>query len=300
MISVCIPVYNFDIRAMVSRIHAMGTKSKVEFEILVIDDASSDTSIQTRNAEIQVAANIRYKALQKNNGRNLIKFQLAHDAAYDHLLFLDADSEFRDELFFSRYLQADWRTHLIVGGRTYSENKPQPDQLLHWVYGRQREQRNAKARTVYPYRSFLACNFLISKPHIFSLIIDPALKGYCHEDTFMGMQFEKHGIPIRHIDNPVIHLGLDTTPRFLDKQEEALYHLSYIYKKYKDDLPVRKQVRLLQAFERLKNSGTLELYRKAMLSIKKQIHKNLCSQYPSLFLLDMYKLGIFIEKYSGH
>jgi len=298
MISVCIPVYNVDIRHLVARLHEMGVKSEIPFEIIVIDDASSDTAMQNQNTEIKTAGNIRYKTLSKNIGRNLIRFELATMALYDHLLFLDADSGFNDTFFFRRYIHADWRNQLIIGGRMYSEKKPQREHILHWKYGKSREERSVESRNLHPYQSFLACNFLISKKNLFSLVIDQNLKGYCHEDTFMGMQFEKNRIPVQHINNPVIHLGLDTTDQFLNKQEEALYHLNYIYKTYNDILPVVKQVRLLQAFEKLRHTGTLKMYNDAIFLIRKIILKNLSSLQPSLIFLDMHKLGIFIEKYS--
>lgn len=99
MISVCIPVYNLDVRALVVALHEMGTNSGIVFEILVIDDASSDTEKQQQNNDIATFINIRYKILTKNIGRNLIRFELANNAAFDHLLFVDADSWFTDKLF---------------------------------------------------------------------------------------------------------------------------------------------------------------------------------------------------------
>jgi glycosyltransferase involved in cell wall biosynthesis len=297
MISVCIPVYNVNVRPLVTRLLEIGKKSNIQFEIIVLDDASPDLEIQAKNAEIETAENIRYVKVANNVGRNLVRFELARHAEYDHLLFLDADSYINDDLFFTRYLEADWKNKLIIGGRSYSKEQPPTEYLLHWTYGAKREQRTAEIRSTYPYQSFMACNFLISKNQLFTLIIDPKLKGYCHEDTFMGMQFEKNNIPIEHINNPVVHLGLDTTARFLYKQEEALYYLSYIYKKYRHSLPVVKQVKLIQAFEKLKKRRVLQLYQRTIPMFENMIHKNLSSDKPSLFFLDIYKLRIFIDKY---
>jgi glycosyltransferase involved in cell wall biosynthesis len=298
MISVCVPVYNVDVRALIANLHQLATSSGINFEILVLDDASSDVAKQKQNAEVATAENIRYLILPKNIGRNLIRFELANRAAFDHILFLDADSSIVNPLFFSRYLESDWKNQLVIGGRAYAERRPDPDQLLHWSYGRKREQLSAEIRSVHPYRSFLACNFLIPKKYFFKLVVDPNLKGYCHEDTFMGMQFEKHQVPVQHINNPVVHLGLDHKSQFLRKQEEALHHLKYIYQNYKDTLPVLKHVKLLRAFERLKNRGLVGLYKKTFSLTRRIVLKNLSSDHPSLFLLDIYKLGVFSQTYS--
>jgi glycosyltransferase involved in cell wall biosynthesis len=298
MISVCIPVYNIDVRELVSRLHELGTTSGIAFEIFVIDDASTDLEKQRKNVEIDIADNIRYKILPSNKGRSLIRFELANHATFDHLLFIDADSWLPDSLYLTRYLQANWRDHLIVGGISYIEERPNRDQLLHWKYGSRREQRNATVRSLDPYRSFLGCNFLISKKHFFKLQVDSNLEGYGHEDTFMGMQLEKLMIPVKHIDNPVIHTGLEQTTQFIRKQEQALCQLNYIYKKYGDTFPVVRQVRLLQVFEKLRKTGTLGIYKQAFSSMRNMIFKNLHSSQPNLSLLDLHKLGIFIENYS--
>ncbi|MEM9260646.1 MAG: hypothetical protein AAGA62_13425, partial [Bacteroidota bacterium] len=55
-------------------------------------------------------------------------------------------------------------------------------------------------------------------------------EGYGHEDTLWGQQLAKAGVGILHIDNPVTHLGLETSGVFLEKQHRAIHNLRLLKK----------------------------------------------------------------------
>ncbi len=43
------------------------------------------------------------------------------------------------------------------------------------------------------------------------------MKGYGHEDTFIGIELERKNIHTRHINNPVLHNRLETANAFIKK-----------------------------------------------------------------------------------
>mgnify|MGYP000232582310 CR=1 FL=1 len=61
------------------------------FEILVLDDASTDKQCSSENKKINALDHCSYLENEKNIGRTATRNILAKKAKYDWLLFLDAD-----------------------------------------------------------------------------------------------------------------------------------------------------------------------------------------------------------------
>lgn len=61
--------------------------------------------------------------------------------------------------------------------------------------------------------------------------IPEVIQGYGHEDTLFSSLLEKAEIPIKHIDNPVVHLGLENNQRFLEKGAQAIQNLVLLAEK---------------------------------------------------------------------
>ena len=117
------------------------------FEILCLDDASSDEYRQ-RNMQIQSLSNVVYEELADNLGRSRARNALADKAKYDTLLFLDCDMAVTSDVFVREYVHALNGTGVVVGGVAYDSARPDnPDHLLRWTYGHQRESQSSKKRT---------------------------------------------------------------------------------------------------------------------------------------------------------
>jgi hypothetical protein len=57
------------------------------------------------------------------------------------------------------------------------------------------------------------------------------IEGYGHEDTIFGCNLRRLGYRIKDIDNPVVHLGLNTTDKFPFKYRKCNQKpLSYLSK----------------------------------------------------------------------
>mgnify|MGYP000465830659 CR=1 FL=1 len=74
---------------------------------------------------------------------------------------------------------------------------------------------------------------LISKSLFQQLKFNESISEYGHEDTLFGIELQTKNIPINHILNPVVHLGLENEAIFLNKQEKAIQNLVLLLKQEK-------------------------------------------------------------------
>lgn len=286
MLSVLIPVYNFDVRDLVHEIHHQASASGVPFEIILLDDASKD--YKQYNSELSRLANVHYNELEHNVGRAIIRNRLAASASYNSLLFLDCDSKIESADFISIYLRSSSPSHIVYGGRSYEKQRPEDSRYFRWLYGVKREVSTAEDRAKRPYRSFMTNNFLIPKSFFKKVKFNESLTGYGHEDTLFGQELKLHGLPIRHIDNPLCHVGLETAEDFIRKTEEGVKNLAYLVKMKL----IRRDVTLLKSYRLLKRSRTLGLFKFFAGKAEQNMLKNLKSADPDLTIFDLYKLHL--------
>jgi hypothetical protein len=116
-----------------------------------------------------------------------------------------------------------------VGGRSYEETPPGPDLRVHWHYGHRREVKPAEQRLKHRYLGFQSNNFVATKEVLLQFPFPEDVAGYGHEDTLWGQQLEDQEVWLFHINNPVIHLGLETNEVFLRKQREAIRNLTLLH-----------------------------------------------------------------------
>jgi glycosyltransferase involved in cell wall biosynthesis len=292
MISILIPVLNRNVVPLVTSLYSQLSTVKEQGEIIVMDDGSSDEFLKNTNKKALAGFNnVQYVELPFNTGRNIIRNKLASIAASDTLIFLDADSSLPDELFLQRYLDAVSGDKIIMGGRLYRPGATAASSL-HFHYGKSREQNTAFNRNKHPYRSFLACNFLISRQQLSRLLIDKHLQGYCHEDTFMGLQFKMLGIPVVHIDNPLYHEGIDDDLLFMKKQKEAIGNLRYLYRTYHTDYDFKTEIKLIRAYEKIMRTDAGKYLLDKMAGRENYFRKITLSSH-RLFWLDLWKLVVY-------
>ena len=91
MLSVCIPVYNFDVTELITDIRNQINTDDLDAEIIFIDDASQE-EMRQRN-EIVKSLTDHYILLEKNIGRSKIRNLFLKYSKSDYLLFLDCDGK---------------------------------------------------------------------------------------------------------------------------------------------------------------------------------------------------------------
>ena len=234
-ISLLIPVCNYDIVALVYSMKDAIGKVPEFHEILIGNDASSqEFTDKYRSLE---GNGVKVISSEKNIGRAAMRNKLALEASGDYLLFLDADLILvgTAEAFLQKYIAKTGKAQVICGGVKYVESPPNdPDKLLRWKYGKWREQRTASERNKRPYTDFSTFNVLIEKSVFSKIRFYEELKKYGHEDTLLSFQLKKAGIKILHIDNNLIHEGIESNREYLDKVKLSLENLSMLYDRVTD------------------------------------------------------------------
>jgi GT2 family glycosyltransferase len=293
MISILIPVYNFNIVRLVTELQRQAVKASVPFEIIVIDDCSSSL-LSGQNKDVGKLPGVRFYELDANIGRARIRNRLAEMAVYSSLLFMDCDSEVPSENYINDYLNYCNQQIVVCGGRTYKEDPPEEvEYMLRWLYGIHKEQIPAVVRNKNPYRSFMTCNFMIPKPVFLQIQFDESIVLYGHEDTLFGLELRKKGIPVIHIQNPLIHLGLDIAREFLRKTDEGIENLLTLVEAGKIHHEDICDIHLLRTYEILKRYRLVNAYLFLYNSIANMVTKNLLGSYPRMFIFNLYKLSLF-------
>lgn len=290
MLSILIPVYNYDIGPLVAALSKQAQQLEIEYEIFCLDDGSK-TEFKVLNRAIQHLPAVRYEELPQNLGRSAIRNRLAEEAKYPWLLFMDCDTMPEYEDFLERYAVHLNEDKVLYGGRSYAPNPPAENEFyFHWFYGSNREVKTQEKRSEMPYQSFMTNNFVIPKSILLDIRFDESLKQYGHEDTLFGLELKQGQIPILHLDNPMRHVGLEEASIFLRKSEQAIENLLLLREKY----DLKEEIKLLRYFEKTKKWGLHPLIRIWFKLNKKRLKRNLFGSKPKLRIFDLYKLGYML------
>ncbi len=290
MLSILIPTYNYNIRKLVNIVWNECITEPLEFEIIVIDDCSTDLSLTNDNSKIEQLEFCKYFVNKRNIGRAATRDKLCEKAKYSWLLFLDADTIPKYKGFISRFnLKDNTSASVIYGGISYDYVKPKRDKVLRWVYGREREEKSVSERLKSPY--FVMSSTLMIRKNIF--IDCNNLKANIYGlDILFSNNLKQQNITIKHIDNPILHLGLENTNIFIKKSLDAV-KTTYLLENKK---LIDKDLRPLQkSFLKLQKWKLLGIFSFAILLVKKRMKKNFHSLKPNLFWFDLYRLAYFID-----
>jgi hypothetical protein len=294
MLSVLIPVYQVEVRNLVEELLRQCRNLQIPFEIICLDDASEDSIKERNQLLLSLGSEIRYEELDANVGRSKIRNELVSRANFEWLWFLDCDSDARPNpsLALTFWEQKKANT-LLSGGRIYQADQPKNPQLkLHWLWGSQRELIDPEKRMKDPVNSFLSNNFLVQKSVLSCIHFNETLQGYGYEDTLFASELVSSGMRIIHVNNPVLHDGLEPAQQFLSKIEESLNNLqtlSEICVQKKISFPVKSK---LVKTVRLLHVPVVSLLCKWVFKKRlKNWKESLLGQHPDLKLFDVYRLG---------
>lgn len=292
MISICIPIYNFDVQELVRELQSQLENNS---EIILIDDASKE-SFKKINSSLE-SETVRYIELEENIGRAKIRNLFIEYATNPYLIFLDCDAKVLTKEYLRNYRQAiDSATQVICGGSVYNSILPDIKQVLRWKYGTKKESKTAEERTRNPYSSFMTSNFLIKTTLFKKLCFDERITQYGHEDTLFGIQLEKNKITIQHIQNPVLNDDVDYNEEFLEKTELALKSLFQISKFYPDTTFLENHILLLRIASKVQKWRLKRLFSILHWLFYSKMKKHLLrSKNPSLRVFDVYRLICFIN-----
>ena len=285
-LSILIPVFDWDCSQLVKDLHLQGLSLGIPYEIIVADDCSIDVELREKNRTVtESLENCRFIGLSENIGRAAIRNMLADKAKYGKLLFIDCDVAVKDNSFLGNYIDASDCASIICGGMVHPDSLPAPGVELRWTYEKEADkERAAECRNRAPYARFTPFSFMIDRDVFMQIRFDTSYNGYGYEDVQFGHELEKQGVSILHIDNPLVHLGLESNEVFLGKTRQAVEN-AYMHRE-----EIGGSSRLLNHYNRVSKCCMRWVFRVIWAFSCKGMEKNLLGQKPSLKVFSLYKL----------
>jgi hypothetical protein len=193
-------------------------------EIVVLDDGSGHDALADRVAETVMAlqAPARFVRLAANEGRSKGRNRLMANGRAGHLLFLDSDMLPDGPAFLADYLVliAAEDPAVAFGGFTLDRTPVDPARGLHRALSLRGDCRPAAVRALEPAKSLCTSNLLVRREVFAVEAFDEGFKGWGWEDVEWAIRVGRRW-PVRHIDNPASHLGLDTDAALLAKYDQS-------------------------------------------------------------------------------
>lgn len=293
-ISLLIPVCDYDIVALVCSMRSCIGKIPELLEIIIGDDGSSaENRLKYKSLK---GDGVRVIVSEKNIGRAAIRNKLALEAKGDFLLYIDSDAMIpaTAETYLNNWIAVMASARVISGGILYHESPPgDPEKILRWKYGIKREQRKAFERNKHPHAAFTTFNVLIDRTIFSKLRFNEELKQYGHEDTLLSYQLKKADIDIFHIDNGLLHEGLESNREFLDKTKLRLENLSRLYDSVTDKRTFSSTVRMLRIYNKIRIFRVRLILVAIFIRYRERMELRIDSSDPPLWLFNFYKVCMF-------
>lgn len=286
-LSILIPTFNYDARALVTSMLNLLSSEAIEGEVVVGDDAS--TGPMAWLDEMALQPHVRVLRSSHNLGRARNINRLAKAAQGEWLLIVDCDARVEKDFSLRAYLEAGKQAPVVCGGLRHPDVNPCPEATLRYRYERHADKRRKAAlRQRHPYNQFSTFNILIRREAFQRVRFDEACTDYGYEDTLFGADLERNGFSILHIDNPLVHEGLEPNDIYLRKTETALHTLHRLRTRMQGHSGV------LAAVERLERWHLSGLVAQVYRLSRQLLRRNLLGRRPSLTLFNFYKLGYYL------
>lgn len=286
MLSILIPVYNYNVFSLVEELAEQCRFAGINFEILCQDDASNSV-LNKENERINVLQNCSFVSLEKNIGLSSNRNLLASKAQYGNLLFIDGDSIVINLNYIQNYLDNIQDFDIVYGGRIHPENVYSDKQKLRWKYGRLVEDKTVSQRKAALYKTLMFNNTLIKKDCFSKIKFDSNLIKYGHEDTLFAYKISQSNFKVKHIENAIQHGDIDENLIYISKVKNSLENLLILDRKKQIDSDFLKILKIYHLMKRFKLRYPAGLFFKTFNTL---ILKQLNSKNPSLMLLNIYKL----------
>ena len=287
MLSILIPIYNYNAYPLVLELHKQCMECAIDFEILCQDDASY-SELNLENEKINSLSNCNFTELKVNIAHRQNRNFLANKAKYENLLFIDGDSILIRSNYISSYIS--WLTNfdIVYGGRLHPEICPSNNQKLRWKYGRFIEDKSLKNRNLAPFQSLLFNNTAIKKDCFDKVKFDAHLTKYGHDDTQLSCQLSLLNLKLKHIDNPVEHGDIDSNTAYLKKSKSSLKNLIVLFEEGKIKKEFSRLISLLLVLNKLNITRLIsKIYKK----IEGFLITNLKGENPNLLIYNIFRIG---------
>lgn len=289
MISILIPTYNNSAFNLVKELNRQALSIDISYEILVLDDCSTNKLIIEENRSINNLENCSYTESKINNGRTFSRGILAKEAKYNWILFLDSDVKPKNDNFLKKYVDEIEENifQVAVGGCEYENKIPEKDKIFRYTYGKKREEKAAELRNISPHKHIFSGNILIQKD-VFLKYNYPHPNNIYGLDNYFAFQLFKNKITIKHIDNPIYHLGLEDNEVFFNKSINSIDSRINLLKNEPDINNFDSLIKNYNFFHKSK----LNIIISFLFGLSESfLKKKILGSNPSIFLFDLYRLG---------
>lgn len=218
VLSVLIPFFKDDASGLITDLATQNLSEPIE--IILVDDGSEQTELSNRLksqiANLPVA--ICLYTLQQNEGRSAARNHLQMAARSDWLLFLDADMRPAGSDFLQNYLDEISRSEadIIFGGFRVEQESKDEDGALHRALSAVSDCLPLSERQAAGPQYVASSNLCLRKSVITENPFDNEFVGWGWEDSEWAARVSNHS-RLLHIDNPAIHLGLETVDTLLQR-----------------------------------------------------------------------------------
>ena len=295
MISILVPVYNYDIRDLASELNNQISVLDTKIEVIFYDDFSTKKNITETNKNTANQFGFTFYTSDLNRGIAEALNYLSTLAKYDWLIYLDADVVPVNSNFIEIYIQLiNDQNKAFCGGLLYQEDKPK-EGILRWKYGQKYEVQTLEQANKNPYLNFKTCNFLIHKSVLGKNKFKSKNNLYGNIDTLFGLNLKQINIDVFFIENRVYHYGLEDSITFLNKTDLAIDSVISMY--MNKNLKI-ENTRLIKFYLILKKGRITNLCKLFLENLKPMMLKNLKSNNPSVNIFQLYKLYLVLYKMS--
>lgn len=298
MLSFLIPTYNFDCLKLINDIflQCIALQNKYidfEFEIVVVDDGSPNRVIVTeleRGISTLQSKHVRLVVLPINKGYAAVRNILLNESRGEWVVFMDSDAEVVHEDFVETYWQNRNLADVVIGGIVHPHTITHGYELRLMYEHSVQHKRKVEWRSKHPYSFFSAFNLLAHRSVFMKCDFDERCNEYGYEDALMAMSLQRIGVSVVHIDNTLLHTGIDRSDVFLKKTETAMRTLSRLPEEIRMQIGVAKWARCV------KQCGGNYLISFLFRISKSRIRKQLLGRKPSMILFQFYKLCFLMEE----
>jgi hypothetical protein len=287
MLSILIPIYNYNAYPLVLELHKQCLECKIDFEILCQDDASKSV-LNSENDKINSLSNSNFTELKVNIAHRQNRNSLANKAKFENLLFIDGDSIIIRNNYISNYVSWLNDFDIIYGGRLHPENCPSNNQKLRWKYGKFIEDKSVEKRKLAPFQSLLFNNTIIKKDCFNKVKFDSHLTKYGHDDTQLSFQLSQFNPKLIHVDNPVEHGDIDSNIEYILKTKSSLENLIKLFEEGKINKDFSRLILLLLILNKMKLTYLIFVFYKISEGF---LSRNLEGNNPNLFIYNIFKIG---------
>lgn len=289
-ISILLPAYNTPCVELVKALHKQAICiPNLSFEIIVLDDGSTDLTIIETNKEIDNLSHCRYLLRGYNRGRAATRNELASYARFDWLLFIDSDMVVRCDNYLRNYIKLE-DVSVVYGGYTLKGDKEKLKGNLRYkyecVHGGNSD---ANERNQHPYNDFHTSNYLVKRNIMTRYPLDERFVRYGYEDVMWGKTMSSVGIQILHVDNPLSFEIFEENKDFVEKTTVGMATLA----QFATDL--EGYSRILAAAGLLRRWHMVKPFSMVFALFKEIVKSNLLGNNPSIFQFNIYKIGMYLK-----